>query len=116
MRHLVTRSPCHLVIPPRPLRLSASPGARPRKVSFSMANFTWGRIAGLAGVTLATAGVVYLIRTERGRQLLAQGQEKARELLNRARQSAEETTAALPETTPDTTILSGPETAEAPAG
>jgi hypothetical protein len=80
-----------------------------------MGNFTWGRIAGLAGVTLATAGVVYLIRTERGRQLLAQAQEKARELLNRARPATEETTAALPETTP-ATVLPGPETAEAPAG
>jgi hypothetical protein len=80
-----------------------------------MGSLTWGRIAGLAGVTLATAGVIYLLRTERGRQLLAQAQEKGRDLLNRARQTAEETTAALEETTP-ATLLPGPEAAEAQAG
>ena len=79
-----------------------------------MGSFTWGRIAGVAGVTLATAGVIYLFRTERGRQILAQAQEKAGELIKRARASAEETTAALQETTP-AAILPGQETAEAQA-
>ena len=49
--------------------------------------FTWGRIAAIAGVGVAAAGVAYLVKTERGRALVQQVREKGQEVLAKARQS-----------------------------
>ena len=48
--------------------------------------FTWGRIAAIAGVGVAAAGVAYLIKTERGRALVQQAREKGLQALANARQ------------------------------
>lgn len=71
-----------------------------------MGAFTWGRIAAAAGLGLVAAGVVYVTRTEKGRQLATQARERALELWEKARGSEEES-ATLPET-PQTAL--GPTT------
>lgn len=71
-----------------------------------MGAFTWGRIAAAAGLGLVAAGVVYVTRTEKGRQLAGQVRDRALELWEKTRQGEDETTT-LPES-PQTAL--GPRT------
>ena len=79
--------------------------------------FTWGRLAGLAGVAVAAAaGAVYLTKNEKGRQLLDQTRTKCSELWAKAKEvTGRDDGAGLPEFTAAALAPGQPVAEEQPA-